>query len=942
MKKLLIFLLWASLLLLAPLGRAQCSGTSPNKSCLAGTTSAQLITALGSNNNGDIYTFAAGSYTWSTMAAFPTASGATFICATAPPGSAPFGAATTGGCNVSVTGNCVLGISSWAGSGLYFPSNYRISGFNFTPTSASNAPICWPNNANPVSEGVFTSIRFDHNTFNDVTGSVAISLGVSGHRMYLYGVIDHNNLLCAGSCLFVDHATTADPLPAPNPLGTGNNMFMEDNYLTMATMTNAGEGCIDNLSAVDTGESTYAVVVRHNQATNCDWTGHPGPANYEFYNNTTIQNASSASQDCYRSFHTQTASLGMFHDNVFTCNTSPSSDVMEVAYLRGFAKVNSPKYPSTLQCDGFVNYPPLVDGNRSPSSTNQGYPCQGQPGRDQATQTLFPMYGWNNTKNGSLAQLTLANLGAGVYLPLYFLNQFQVNREWYNATGTAQTTTTSPWNCNTGTDMGWGLLANRPTAASCPTYTGEAGGGLGYFATDQGPQGTLYQLQATGWVAIHQPYTYPHPLVAGTARTAFPTFNVAPGPYLTTQTVTVSDSSPSPTLYCTTDGSAPTHASTSYAGSHAFTVSTTQTINCLAASSGLLDSLTLSGGFYIGATANSPQPNPPGGYFPTGTLTVQLSNPQQLVRNCITDDGSTPTSSGLNDGNCGHTHITSGAANGTNQFSTVNVSSTLTIQALTTGINFTDSPILSTTYTIGGTNGLWWQDRSPEQFGTQTVGIASGTMPIQFTNPGSTSTTISSYAVTGTGFASVAGGSCSATPITIAAGGYCTLLLTFTPPSSGSFTGALTLTDNVAGSPHVIALNGTGAGGSVPLVTFSPTSVSFGNQIFGTSSSPQTVTLSNTGTATLTYSSITVTGTNASDFVATAGTCVLGGSTLTAGSSCTVSIVFTPVSGLGTHSAFLKVTSNAASSPDNLPLSGVGVNPSTVQTVAPPIGLSVH
>ncbi|HJT68698.1 MAG TPA: hypothetical protein VJ731_00785, partial [Terriglobales bacterium] len=42
-------------------------------------------------------------------------------------------------------------------------------------------------------------------------------------------------------------------------------------------------------------------------------------------------------------------------------------------------------------------------------------------------------------------------------------------------------------------------------------------GGVGYFATDQGPQGTLYTCSALNtWTVHYVPYTYPHPLVSGT------------------------------------------------------------------------------------------------------------------------------------------------------------------------------------------------------------------------------------------------------------------------------------------------------------------------------------------------------------------------------------------------------------------------------------------
>ena len=91
------------------------------------------------------------------------------------------------------------------------------------------------------------------------------------------------------------------------------------------------------------------------------------------------------------------------------------------------------------------------------------------------------------------------------------------NRDYYDAvSNSAQTSVTIPFNGTTG--MGFGTLANRPI--TCSTNTTELGGGVGYFATDQGPLGTLYRCAATNtWTVHYTPYTYPHPLQAtGTAR----------------------------------------------------------------------------------------------------------------------------------------------------------------------------------------------------------------------------------------------------------------------------------------------------------------------------------------------------------------------------------------------------------------------------------------
>ena len=82
-----------------------------------------------------------------------------------------------------------------------------------------------------------------------------------------------------------------------------------------------------------------------------------------------------------------------------------------------------------------------------------------------------------------------------------------------------------------------------------------------------------------------------------------------------------------------------------------------------------------------------------------------------------------------------------------------------------------------------------------------------------------------------------------------------------------------------------------------------------------TTSEPEVVTLSNTGTAPLSISSIVTTG----DFRHTT-TC---GSTVAPGARCTISIRFSPKA-VGTRTGETRITSNAVTSPDVIRLSGTG------------------
>jgi FG-GAP-like repeat/Cep192 domain 4/Abnormal spindle-like microcephaly-assoc'd, ASPM-SPD-2-Hydin len=108
------------------------------------------------------------------------------------------------------------------------------------------------------------------------------------------------------------------------------------------------------------------------------------------------------------------------------------------------------------------------------------------------------------------------------------------------------------------------------------------------------------------------------------------------------------------------------------------------------------------------------------------------------------------------------------------------------------------------------------------------------------------------------------------------------------------------------------------------VVSFSPTSpLSFNPQFVGTTSTPLTVTLTNTGTAALSISSIS---TN-KPFHLGRTTC---GSSVPAGAKCTLSAVFKPT-GMGFKTGLLVLNDSASSKPQVIELNGTG----TVLTVSP-------
>ena len=106
-------------------------------------------------------------------------------------------------------------------------------------------------------------------------------------------------------------------------------------------------------------------------------------------------------------------------------------------------------------------------------------------------------------------------------------------------------------------------------------------------------------------------------------------------------------------------------------------------------------------------------------------------------------------------------------------------------------------------------------------------------------------------------------------------------------------------------------------------ISISPVYNNFGNVNVGSTSVPETFTIFNSGTVNLLIGTITLTGTNASEFGIQNDNC--SGQTITPSSTCTVQAVFSPASA-GAKSAALSIPSNNPHTPIlNVPLSGKGL-----------------
>ena len=123
------------------------------------------------------------------------------------------------------------------------------------------------------------------------------------------------------------------------------------------------------------------------------------------------------------------------------------------------------------------------------------------------------------------------------------------------------------------------------------------------------------------------------------------------------------------------------------------------------------------------------------------------------------------------------------------------------------------------------------------------------------------------------------------------------------------------------GSPQKLPLHGTGSGTGSIILSLSPPSLSFGSVAVGTSSSPQTVTVSNTGTVAASFVSpfgFATKGTNGMDFHLNSQC----GTSLAPQASCTVNVTFKPTAS-GPRTGLFVVQQGAASV--RIPLSGTGM-----------------
>jgi Abnormal spindle-like microcephaly-assoc'd, ASPM-SPD-2-Hydin len=217
-------------------------------------------------------------------------------------------------------------------------------------------------------------------------------------------------------------------------------------------------------------------------------------------------------------------------------------------------------------------------------------------------------------------------------------------------------------------------------------------------------------------------------------------------------------------------------------------------------------------------------------------------------------------------------------------------------------------------------------------FGNVLLG-RSLTQAVSITNTGSASLSVSKVSANGTGYA-VSGFTC---PFTLSPGQSALLNVTFTPPAVGTDSGSVLVNASTqtwkrrrrwgysTTTSATVALSGSGIA-AAGQISASPTSLSFGNLLPGTSQALNE-TLTNTGTT-----SVTISQAGMSSAMFTASSLSLP-SILGAGQSVTFGVIFTP-NVAGSITGKLSILSDASNPQLNIALSGSGSTPGQL-TLAP-------
>lgn len=459
---------------------AACSGSSPTRTAASASQTDVQACVTAAASTGDTIHVPAGSATWATPIDISTKD---LIIVGAGNGSDPAS-------NTVITGSTSTCFSIAVGSDVSSAS--QISYFRFI-------------NCNTNTRGLngAKAFRIHHNYFQSAADQDQDIDG--GSNTPPQGLLDHNTFermrfVVRGTIWLLSENNYQHQIWALDPNFGGVGVYIEDNIFNPTNHPgpldcNNGGRLVMRFNTIHV-TNTYTTEIHGVQGLNraCQ--------RWEVYGNTLTQDGSPSTLTAF-----MRGGSGFWWGNTMNAGWGTSDAKLKVE------RATESKSPFGF-CDGTW----IIDGN-----IDTGYPCRDQIGRSKddslytgnyngttgsgswPTQTLTPVYGWNNLQSSTQIGFT----------PVESATYDAENRDWYkfsSATGSPQTV-----------GVRVDTLANRP--AGCTA-------GVGYWATDQGswntstsnPQGTqlngadgvLYKCTGNAWTTLYIPYTYPHPLQGGT------------------------------------------------------------------------------------------------------------------------------------------------------------------------------------------------------------------------------------------------------------------------------------------------------------------------------------------------------------------------------------------------------------------------------------------
>jgi hypothetical protein len=294
----------------------------------------------------------------------------------------------------------------------------------------------------------------------------------------------------------------------------------------------------------------------------------------------------------------------------------------------------------------------------------------------------------------------------------------------------------------------------------------------------------------------------------------------------------------------------------------------------------------------------------------TSSTTVTVTNKQTTA---ISLSPTTSSDYSVTGGTCGASLAAAGSCTITVAFAPEYKGSIKGALAIATNGAFSPQIIGLTGTATGGPTVPLTLSPTSLTFASTGIGATTAAATVTVTNKSTGTITINSIGASANYAAAGSGTSPCGGPLAKSA--KCTLSVTFTPTDTGSIKGAVSIATTGAGSPQIVGLSGTGA---VPVV-LTPSSITFGDQTVGTTSTAQTVTLTNNSGGTLTISGILGSG----DFTAAPSGATPCGATVAAASTCTFSVTFTP-NAKGAITGAATVSDSAPLSPSVVKLTGTG------------------